>query len=138
MLCKLTAMTFKRRKALCDDRGVAAVEFALVAPFFLMMVLGLIDFGRMFWVKSTMQFVVEQSARHAMVNPAITTTLLEDYADTQSANIGLTNATFIATSSSSGGINYMSIRGSYTFTFITPLITSTGVDLAALSKTPVS
>lgn len=138
MLCKLTAMTFKRRKALCDDRGVAAVEFALVAPFFLMMVLGLIDFGRMFWVKSTMQFVVEQSARHAMVKPNITTTLLEDYAYTQSANIGLTNATFIATSSTSGGINYMSIRGSYTFTFITPLITSTGVDLAALSKTPVS
>lgn len=138
MLCKLTAITFRHRKSLCDERGVAAVEFALVAPFFLLMVLGLIDFSRMFWVKSTMQFVVEQSARFAMVNPDITTGEMVTFADTQSANANLTNATFTATSSSSGGINYMSISGTYTFTFMTPLITATDINLSAVSKTPVS
>ena len=51
-----------------DTRGAMVVEFAILAPIFLILVLGIIDFGRLFWVKSTMQFAVEQTARYAMVN----------------------------------------------------------------------
>jgi Flp pilus assembly pilin Flp len=33
-------------KALKEDKGAAAVEFALIAPFLIMMLVGIMDFGR--------------------------------------------------------------------------------------------
>jgi TadE-like protein len=51
-----------------DDRGQALVEFALVAPLFLMLVIGVIQFGVAlnFWFD--MQRLANQGARAAVVN----------------------------------------------------------------------
>lgn len=49
------------------QRGVAAVEFALVAiPFFLLL-LGAMEFGRLFYVWNTAQEVTRHAARQAVV-----------------------------------------------------------------------
>ncbi len=45
-----------------DDRGAAAVEFALVLPFLLVIVLGIVDFGRML----NMQITLTQAAREGV------------------------------------------------------------------------
>lgn len=67
-------------KAARDTRGAVAVEFALTVPFFLIFVIALIDFGRLFWIKSSMQFAVEETARYAMVNPDLAPATLVTYA----------------------------------------------------------
>jgi hypothetical protein len=50
-----------RRRQRRGDRGAAAVEAALVLPLILMVVFGIIDFGRML----NAQIVVSQAAREA-------------------------------------------------------------------------
>lgn len=127
----------KLRRRLANDRGVAAVEFAIVAPVFIMLVMGIIDFARIYWIKSSMQYVVEQSTRYAMVNQNITVGALEAYAYAQEASVFNSGAAFTAAIDASGPINYMSVTGTYNFTFMTPLVGTTLV-LNAKSVTPIS
>lgn len=125
-----------RKKTLGDDRANVAVEFAILAPAFLIIVMGIIDFGRLMWTKSTMQFTVEQTARYAIVNPDVNTATLEAYAENESTI--LSGVTYTATTSASGGINFRTIQASYVFTFLIPIIPISGITLTAKSSTPVS
>ena len=47
--------------------GVVAVEFALAATVFFMVVASIFDFGYLFWVQLTMQHAVREGARIAVV-----------------------------------------------------------------------
>jgi Flp pilus assembly protein TadG len=46
-------------------RGSSAIEFALIAPIFFLLLAGMIDFGRLFFVQLTMQDALRQAARFA-------------------------------------------------------------------------
>lgn len=51
-------------------RGVAAVEFALVAPILFLLLFGIIDLALMFWVNLSMQYAVREGARYAVTGQA--------------------------------------------------------------------
>ena len=38
------------RRAMAESRGNAAIEFALVAPVFLLFVMGIVSYGGYFWL----------------------------------------------------------------------------------------
>ncbi len=46
-----------------NERGAAAVEFALVAPILLMMVLGIAEFGRAYHVQTTLSQAAREGVR---------------------------------------------------------------------------
>src|SRR4051812_37982861 len=58
----------KRVRRLRDDRGTALVEFALVLPILLTLVLGILDFGKAlnYWIDET--HLANEAARWAVVN----------------------------------------------------------------------
>jgi Flp pilus assembly protein TadG len=105
-----------------DRRGGAAIEFAFVAPVLFTLVLGSLEFGRMFYVRQGLEGATEAAARYYMLNPgyqqsAITTYLQGKmlggmgsyvsvaYSDTTNCNSN-TNATCTT------------ITASYIFTFV--------------------
>ena len=53
-----------------DRRGVAALEFALIAPALFLLPVGIIDVGRMMWTASTLDHVAREGARYATVHGA--------------------------------------------------------------------
>jgi Flp pilus assembly protein TadG len=53
-------MRFGRRPG---DRGAAAVEFALVLPVLLLLIFGIVDFGRMLYTKITLTQAAQSAAR---------------------------------------------------------------------------
>ncbi|TWT43375.1 TadE/TadG family type IV pilus assembly protein [Botrimarina hoheduenensis] len=69
-------------------RGVAAVEFAVVAPVFFLVVLGIIEFGRMVMVQQVITNAAREGARIAVLDSATTArveTRVTDYLN--SANL---------------------------------------------------
>jgi Flp pilus assembly protein TadG len=50
-----------------DQRGVAAVEFGMIAPIFLALLVGVIDVGRYMWTLNTMQYAIDQAVRAGVV-----------------------------------------------------------------------
>jgi Flp pilus assembly protein TadG len=66
-----------------EERGVALVEFALVAPLLFMILFGMLDFGRAFnyWIDST--HLANEGARWAVVNKNPGTGTLQQYIQQQ-------------------------------------------------------
>ncbi|EHH03597.1 hypothetical protein ATCR1_20940 [Agrobacterium tumefaciens CCNWGS0286] len=51
------------RNLLCEHSGASAVEFALVAPVFLLMLFGMIEFARLFWTTHALHETAIATAR---------------------------------------------------------------------------
>lgn len=63
-------------------RGAAAVEFALVAPLFFMLVMGMVEYGRMIMVQQVITNASREGARRAVLDNATTAdvqSLVQDY-----------------------------------------------------------
>jgi Flp pilus assembly protein TadG len=56
-------------------RGQALVEFALVIPIFILLMVALFDFGRVIWVNDTLATAAREAARYAIVHGGSATTL---------------------------------------------------------------
>lgn len=110
------------------DRGAAAVEFALVVPVLLIVVFGIIDFGRMM----NAQLQVSEAAREGARAATVITGTSDDRQDAARDRIAYFTATTIGgvdfdeTDSSfcdqapvRGDINV--VTASYRFKFITPV-----------------
>ena len=61
------------RRALSDRRGAGAVEFALAAPVFFALVVGIAQLGTVYLAKAGLKHAVDEAARAASIWPAPTT-----------------------------------------------------------------
>jgi Flp pilus assembly protein TadG len=95
-------MMFRRLKMLrSKDRGVAAVEFALLLPILLLLTLGAIDWGYFFYVKQRIVNAAREGARAGtLVDPsskidplATAKTAAEAYLE----RVGLTKTAVVST-----------------------------------------
>lgn len=78
-LPKMPRRTGRRRRPLFfnrivrDDRGVAAVEAAIITPIFLLLIVGIIEFGLVFKDQLAITSAVRAGARIASAEPRTTT-----------------------------------------------------------------
>jgi Flp pilus assembly protein TadG len=90
-------MMRRLRRGKARQRGAAAVEFALLLPFLLMVVLGAIDWGWYFFVREVVTNAAREGARAGAVttvaNPA---QAAEAFASNYLTNSGLTRAPAVA------------------------------------------
>lgn len=63
-----------------DSSGATAVEFALILPLILVLLGGMLEFGRAMWVRQDLQFAVEEAVRYGLAHDTIS-------ADTISARV---------------------------------------------------
>lgn len=112
-----------------DDRGAAAVEMAIVLPLLLLVLFGLVDFGRMY----NTQMQLTQAAREAVrvmalggTNDAVQMALVKNDAQNRvvAATGGLDPVPSAAFPQSCAAVDITSnakVTVSYNFRFITPL-----------------
>jgi Flp pilus assembly pilin Flp len=62
---------FDIRRMVADRNGATAVEFALVLPVFVLLVMGSISTGLLGWSIASMNYAVEDAARCAAVNKVL-------------------------------------------------------------------
>jgi hypothetical protein len=51
------------------DDGASSVEFAILLPFFFLLLFGFLEFARACWIVNSLQFAVAQGARYVMTSP---------------------------------------------------------------------
>jgi Flp pilus assembly protein TadG len=72
-------------------RGVAAIEFALVAPFLILIMLGMVVYGGWFWMAHSVQSLASEGARAAIagLDPVEREALARDFVGAQVGELGL-------------------------------------------------
>ncbi len=104
-----------------DRRGASAVEFAIIAPVFFLLLFGIIGCGLLFWTQVGLQHGAEMAARCATVNPSVCPTnnpaAITDYAVRQALGLSLPPSTFAYSAPKCGN----QVSASYTFAFPDPL-----------------
>lgn len=104
-----------------DRRGVAVIEFAIIAPVLFAVLLGIVEMGRMFYVRNSLEYATEQAARYYMLNPTTDSGSVTTYLQGQMAGGMGTDVTanYVDTTSCNGNatVTCTTITASYTFTF---------------------
>lgn len=109
------------------ERGQAAVEFALILPFLLVMLVGIIEFGRAWNEHMVITDAAREAARKgAIYDESVTAADIETVAKDAMAAAGINpNTATITLNNWDGDANTkltVSIDLPYTFTFFGPLV----------------
>ena len=127
------------RRLLDDVAGTNSLEFAFVAIPLFLFILGAVDFGRLYWTQSALQYAAEAAARCATVNccnggpsscgGGTGATGLQQFAATQLLGLSIASSdlsNFSLTSQACG--NRVSFNYAYNF-IVGPLIANSGLTL---------
>ncbi len=104
-----------------DERGGAIVEFAIVVPVLLLVLLGAVEFGRMFYVRQGLEYATESAARYYSMNSSASTSTVTSYL--QSLMVGgkgsAVTVSYTNTANCNGNTNVTctTITAAYTFSF---------------------
>jgi Flp pilus assembly protein TadG len=82
-------------------RAAVAVEFAIVAPLLFLLILGMVEFGRMLMVQQTMTNAAREGARKAVL-PGMTDTQVQTAIDNYLSGAGVNGHTRTITPSTDG------------------------------------
>lgn len=104
-----------------DRRGTTAIEFAIVAPVFIMLVIGLIYMCLVLFEVGSLHYAVEEGARCASVKSTVCTDSSAIVAYTKNHYFGPTSPTFTPASAACGN----SVTGSTNLKMDLGLVTLT-------------
>lgn len=118
-------MTFSTLRR--EIRGGVALEFALIAPVFFSLLMGLVEIGLLIWMQLALQQGVEAAARCASVDKRLcgTSAQVQSYAAAQSEGLSPPASVFTFTSASCGNLVQASFTPSYLPAFPVPMRTLT-------------
>ncbi len=121
-------------QVLRDSSGTAALEFGLTAPFFFVLLIGVVQFGLVLWTQAALQHGAEMAARCATVNTTVCsdTNAIKTFASKQSFGLNPPLSTFTVTTPACGN----RVQASYVFNFITVLFGSPTITITAASCFP--
>jgi len=97
-----------------EERGVASIEFALVFPIYLLLVMGIIELGYMLWGYSALEYGASYGARYAFVYPTSSAQAIQNAA---MSKIGATGPPFSYTATIVPN-SYVDLNGSFSYTFL--------------------
>ena len=109
-----------------DRRGGAILEFALVLPLLMTLLVGGVDIGRMFYVRQGLEYATEEAARYYMLNPTtassnVTTQLRSKMPGGMGPSVSVTYADTTSCNSNSS-VTCTTITATYTFTFVAAIL----------------
>jgi Flp pilus assembly protein TadG len=118
-------------------KGSVAVEFALIIPVALTILVGIVEIGRAMWVRTSLQFVAEEGARYMMVHQNAPDAELSAFAlgklvgiDPDSVDLSLVRETV-------DGTDFVTINATFQFQYVASLITGEPFILTGSSRAPL-
>ena len=127
----MTAALRTLRALMRDRTGGSALEFALVAMPFILVLLGAFEFSRMVFYKTMLSNATAAAARTLLLDSAATPDALKAYMSARIVNVDMNRLRVSFSDISDGGVTYRTVATEYDFDFIV----STLFDFAILLST---
>lgn len=118
-----------------NTKGGALLEYALLLPVFLLILVGITQLGQILWTQAALQHAVDMAARCASVNTVScgTPAQIQAYAITQAYGVLLPSTTFTASAQPCGN----QVVAAYPFVFETALFPTPSISLSARACYPL-
>lgn len=117
-----------------DQRGAAAVEFAMIAPMFFALLLSAVDVGRYMWTLNTIQYAIDEAIRAGVIQALTTDEIKTRVADAVAPIGGVTDVTVDVTSGSST----LTVTANSTYQFFFPISSFlSGTAISVRSEMPI-
>jgi Flp pilus assembly protein TadG len=112
----------QRKAILSRVDGTAAVEFAILLPVFLTFLYGIVEFGRLMWTQTALQFAVEGAARcYAIDTTCTSASTTQNYASQQVFGLTVPSSAFLASNGAGTSCGGYEVQVSdYPFSFVVP------------------
>ena len=125
----MSAAIRRLRSLLRCAEGAALLEFGLVAPVFILILTGVVEFGRLHWVRNSIEYAAEQTARWAIVNTGATDSQLKAHALEQFDEISAGKAVVLIDRDTANGLDFLTVTVTFDFEFL--------VDFVGIGKLPL-
>ena len=121
-----------------DVSGGAAFEFALIAPFLIMLLFGIFAFGWSMNAASSVRYTLEASARSLQLNNTLTQSDIQAVATQKLQALGLQNVNVTITiDPASGDFCMAHVNASYAFVIDFPLFSAFPISYATTVNVPL-
>ena len=124
-----------------DEKGAAAVEFALVLPLLVMLLVGMLEFGLVLWRQEMMTNATREAARAGIVagTPRLTQAEIQAILEANLNRAGIdpatTTITITGAQGNSGDPLTVSVVYPYQFMVINQFATSLGANIDLTAQT---
>ena len=127
-------MLFRVARSMREEGGASAIEFALVFPVFILMVLGIFEFSRALWTSSLLNYAVQAAARCSAVDSTTCGSAADtvSYAVQNSSPLAIPSGDFSASTQNCGS----QVSVTFPFTFIVPQLLPFDITLSAQACYP--
>jgi Flp pilus assembly protein TadG len=125
-----------------DENGALVVEFGLVVPILLLLVFGIVDFGRAYFTMNNLAAAVREGARYGAVlekpwDGTWPDSIKKRVVDFSYAFGGARLGTPNVSTSVDQVAGTLTVTANYTFTTITPLVNLIGLDSIPMTQSAV-
>lgn len=99
-----------------DRSGVTAVEFAFIAPVLMLIICGIIEFGRFVFIGSAMDAALAKAGRHWMIAPTVSTEVVKStYCERAFLTVCSETEFSVTTTAGTGGQLFRTIEATASF-----------------------
>ena len=117
--------------------GSVAVEFALIIPVALAILVGIVEVGRAMWIRASLQFAVEEGARYMMVHQNADDADLTAFALDKLAGIDPASVDLSLLRETVDGTDFVTVTATFQFHYVAALITGEPFLLTGSSRAPL-
>ncbi len=119
-------------------RGAAAIEFAIYGPIVIVLLLGVVELGRLFWLRASLQFAAEDSARLALASPGVSDAQLTAVVGHRLGNPLPAGVTVRVERDRVSGQDFVTVRIAGRFDAVAGLIPISGVPIEGRARVPLT
>ena len=119
-----------------------SVEFAMIALGFILLLVGIVEFGRLAWTNNVVGYAVDEAARYAILHQDATESEVQSYAQNMlsSYHVSPSELDITVATVQTSGVDFIEISGSYRFESITASLLPSSfseVNLEVSSRRPI-
>lgn len=129
-------MRYWKRFSSATD-GASALEFALVVPVFVAMVLGTIQMGLAYYYAGSVQYALERTARITMVDQDMSAGQAQTAFSNELSTFTDQDIALTYTVDTSGAVPIAELSASYVHQFVVPFVPSFSITFDAETRVPL-